>query len=209
MPIQMAVVAASPSYAARPALPCCVLALPSPTAAGHAAPSIYRAMRVGSTLRLGQRVVALPLPASPLLPWCSRAECVLAWHHQSRQQQQQQQQRQRRWHRHQRRQQRAGPAAASAAPSAEPAVAAGTTSLPARQQVPSSGAAAAPIQTFDYTALAAAAAELQAWVPAKVEAVVQQDTGTALRLRTVTDNGALQPGWLSFGRPRNLAICLA
>jgi predicted ribosome quality control (RQC) complex YloA/Tae2 family protein len=46
------------------------------------------------------------------------------------------------------------------------------------------------VQTFDYTTLAAVTAELQAWVPAKVEAVVQQDTGTALRLRTVADTGA-------------------
>ena len=151
-------------------------------------------MRVCSTLRLGQRVMGLPQPASPLLPWCSRADCVLAWHHPNQQPHQQQQQ-QRRWHRQQRRQQRTVPAAAAAAassaPPADTAAAAVRPPPPTSQPAPSSSAAAAGIQTFDYTTLVAAAAELQAWVPAKVEAVVQQDMGTALRLRTVTDNGEL------------------
>ncbi|PRW59758.1 ferrous iron transporter A [Chlorella sorokiniana] len=49
--------------------------------------------------------------------------------------------------------------------------------------------------TFDYTTLAAATADLQAWVPAKVEGVVQQEHATALRLRTATESGWL---WLSY-----------
>lgn len=60
---------------------------------------------------------------------------------------------------------------------------------------PPATAPAARQQTFDYTALAAAAAELQEqWVPAKVEGVVQQEACTALRLRTPTDTGAPAAG---------------
>lgn len=81
--------------------------------------------------------------------------------------------------------------AASAAPAAAapPAAAAGSSAA-------SSTEAAAPhLQTFDYTTLAAATTELQAWVPAKVEGVVQQEHATALRLRTATESGWL---WLSY-----------
>jgi hypothetical protein len=57
-----------------------------------------------------------------------------------------------------------------------------------------------PIQTLDFTTLAAATHELQAWVPAKVEAVVQQECSTALRLRTPAQSGESR-------RPAPLACC--
>ncbi|KAL4435060.1 hypothetical protein ABPG77_003885 [Micractinium sp. CCAP 211/92] len=43
--------------------------------------------------------------------------------------------------------------------------------------------------------MAAATEELQAWVPAKVEAVVQQENGAALRLRTLADSAWLHLDW--------------
>ncbi|PSC69693.1 Fibronectin-binding A domain [Micractinium conductrix] len=52
------------------------------------------------------------------------------------------------------------------------------------------------VQSFDYTALVAASAELQAWVPAKVEAVVQHaESGAALRLRTLAGSAWLHLSW--------------
>lgn len=129
-------------------------------------------MRVCGSLLLARR---LPLGLARGEP--AQLVALLPWQPQAQQQQ---------WrHRQQRRGQRCGlhAQAASAAP-APPAAA----SCAAQ-------AAAPHLQTFDYTAMVAATAELQSWVPAKVEGVVQQEHATALRLRTATETGWL---WLSY-----------
>lgn len=127
-------------------------------------------------LLLKQRL-ALPLPglSGGVRPLASRAECLAAWQQCSYRRQTQ---------RNQRRQWSAQPAsAATAAAETAPVVPSPAATSPPRAAAP------AHVQTFDYTAMAAATAEMQAWVPAKVEAVVQQETGAALRLRTMADSG--------------------
>ncbi len=135
-------------------------------------------MRVCASLLLARR---LPLgfsrrePAQlvPLVPWQPHAQQHL-------------------WRQRQQRRQRRGlhsQAASTASATAAPLAAASSSSNPAAE------AAAPQLQTFDFTTLAAATAELQAWVPAKVEGVVQQEHATALRLRTSTESGWL---WLSY-----------
>lgn len=121
-------------------------------------------------LLLKQRLVLPGDVARAARPLASRVDCLAAWQHYRRFSTRPQQHRvQRRWTAH------------SSAATAEAAAAA-----PAARPNP---APAPAVQTFDYTALVAATAELQAWVPAKVEAVVQQENGAALRLRTLADSG--------------------
>ncbi|KAL4458209.1 hypothetical protein ABPG75_013074 [Micractinium tetrahymenae] len=127
-------------------------------------------------LLLKQRLALPSLPCATR-PLASRAECLAARQHRQQGSRQQQLRVQRRWEAH-------CSAAAKAAVAAEPAPAG-----------PAPAAPPAAIQTFDYTALAAATAELQAWVPAKVEAVMQQESGAALRLRTLADSAWLHLDW--------------
>lgn len=149
-------------------------------------PSLYRSsivqqtsMRVCGSLLLARR---LPLGLARGEP--AQLVALLPWQPHAQQQQ---------WrHRQQRRGQRCGlhAQAASAAPATAAPPAASASSA-----APAVGAAALHLQTFDYTAMVAATAELQSWVPAKVEGVVQQEHATALRLRTATETGWL---WLSY-----------
>ncbi|KAI3435649.1 hypothetical protein D9Q98_001707 [Chlorella vulgaris] len=121
----------------------------------------------------------LPHPLlGPRLSAC-RTDCLWAWQHQQQHLQRQRLQ--------QRSVQYTCGALAAQQASASPAL------PPAASPTVTSGGPAPPLApvSFDYTTLVAATAELQAWVPAKVEAVVQQEAGTALRLRTVADSGWL------------------
>lgn len=146
-----------------------------------------------STMLLLKQRLSLPVLPSATRPLASRAECLAAWQHHLQCSRKQQQRVQRRWATH------PSGATAKAAVAAEPAAASGTV------------AAAAPaVQTFDYTALAAATVELQAWVPAKVEAVVQQENGAALRLRTLADSGGCpNAGLSSYPGPRPILLAPA
>lgn len=130
-------------------------------------------MRACATRLLGSTGQVLGLGRRP-----SRAECLLAWQplHAHHHQQQQRRRRQRGLH------------ATCGAPAAEQAA-----EQAAKQAPPTTPSSSGPpptaLQSFDFITLAAATAELQAWVPAKIEAVMQQETGTALRLRTAADTG--------------------
>ena len=158
-----------------PAPKCCFLvrslAIALPWSFMAACASLLLVRRLPLALGRPERSTQLAL----LLPWQPHPQHQQPW-------------RQRQQRRHRRglhAQAQAGAAPAAAAPTA----AAGGTPAAA-------GAAAAPhLQTFDYTALVAATAELQSWVPAQVEGVVQQEHATALRLRTATESGWL---WLSY-----------
>ena len=151
-------------------------------------------MRACTAVLLGERL-AVRLRRAPVL-WNSRA--LRAPRQLSVQPARQLQQQ--RW----RAASRAAAAAAEAAADAAPPLAAGSSDSSSSSSSSSSGSsggsgssATGPVlQTFDYTTLAAAAAELSGgWVPAKVEGVVQQEAATALRLRTATATAWL---WLSY-----------
>lgn len=134
------------------------------------------ATRMNCAGRLFLRRLPHPL-LGPRLSAC-RTDCLWAWQHQQQHLQRQRLQ--------QRSVQYTCGALAAQQAAASPAL------PPAASPTVTSGGPAPPLApvSFDYTTLVAATAELQAWVPAKVEAVVQQEAGTALRLRTVADSGA-------------------
>ena len=150
-------------------------------------------MRACTAVLLGERL-AVRLRRAPVL-WSSRA--LRAPRQLSVQPARQLQQQ--RW----RAASRAAAAAAEAAADAAPPLAAGSSDSSSSSSSSSgssggsgSSATGPVLQTFDYTTLAAAAAELSGgWVPAKVEGVVQQEAATALRLRTATATAWL---WLSY-----------